>query len=327
MVRRSVACTIAACVTVAGGAFLLLGLRTRPMRVVAGGAGRDRIPTKCGFADAPAPLQSCAYGFAVIFVPPPRRAVHVLPCTPCHASALRPAGVAYLDCVNNVPVVGHQHPRVVAALAGQSALLNTNTRCEHAPPPARAVAVDCARACGRACRCASSFLRLCARARVHVLVPPRLCCDACNVRVCVYERGVCACVCAPGRASARAHSVCGCWLGPGSCTPQLWSTRSGLWTPCRGTPLAAVGRCSSPAPAPRPTTSPCGARCAPLTHLLDCAAAALRRAAPLSANCCERCVLSSQALCPTTSVPCLHAMPCPDTAPSKHCPVNHRPVA
>jgi hypothetical protein len=42
-----------------------------------------------------------------------------------------PDGVRYLDCVNNVPVVGHQHPAVVAALCTQSALLNTNTRYLH----------------------------------------------------------------------------------------------------------------------------------------------------------------------------------------------------
>ncbi|MCP4140261.1 MAG: aminotransferase class III-fold pyridoxal phosphate-dependent enzyme [Chloroflexi bacterium] len=41
------------------------------------------------------------------------------------------AGKAYLDCVNNVCHVGHSHPRVVAALAGQAAALNTNTRYLH----------------------------------------------------------------------------------------------------------------------------------------------------------------------------------------------------
>ncbi len=40
-------------------------------------------------------------------------------------------GRAYLDCVNNVCHVGHAHPRVVAALAAQAALLNTNTRYLH----------------------------------------------------------------------------------------------------------------------------------------------------------------------------------------------------
>ena len=39
--------------------------------------------------------------------------------------------MAYLDCVNNVCHVGHSHPRVVAALAGQAAALNTNTRYLH----------------------------------------------------------------------------------------------------------------------------------------------------------------------------------------------------
>jgi 4-aminobutyrate aminotransferase-like enzyme/Ser/Thr protein kinase RdoA (MazF antagonist) len=40
-------------------------------------------------------------------------------------------GVAYLDAYNNVPVVGHSNPRVAAAIAEQSATLNTNTRYLH----------------------------------------------------------------------------------------------------------------------------------------------------------------------------------------------------
>ncbi len=40
-------------------------------------------------------------------------------------------GQAFLDGVNNVAHVGHCHPRVVAALAAQSAALNTNTRYLH----------------------------------------------------------------------------------------------------------------------------------------------------------------------------------------------------
>lgn len=37
----------------------------------------------------------------------------------------------FLDAVNNVPHVGHCHPRVVAALTEQAAILNTNTRYLH----------------------------------------------------------------------------------------------------------------------------------------------------------------------------------------------------
>lgn len=40
-------------------------------------------------------------------------------------------GRRYLDCYNNVPHVGHCHPRVVEAIARQSALLNTHTRYLH----------------------------------------------------------------------------------------------------------------------------------------------------------------------------------------------------
>jgi 4-aminobutyrate aminotransferase-like enzyme len=39
-----------------------------------------------------------------------------------------PHGNAYLDAYNNVACVGHCHPDIVAALANQSALLNTHTR-------------------------------------------------------------------------------------------------------------------------------------------------------------------------------------------------------
>jgi len=41
------------------------------------------------------------------------------------------AGGAYLDVYNNVPLVGHSHPRVVQAAQAQLALLNTNTRYLH----------------------------------------------------------------------------------------------------------------------------------------------------------------------------------------------------
>ncbi|MDD2002093.1 aspartate aminotransferase family protein [Pseudomonas putida] len=39
-----------------------------------------------------------------------------------------PQGNAYLDCYNNVPSVGHCHPRVVEAVSAQLATLNTHTR-------------------------------------------------------------------------------------------------------------------------------------------------------------------------------------------------------
>jgi 4-aminobutyrate aminotransferase-like enzyme len=40
-------------------------------------------------------------------------------------------GKRYLDCYNNVPHVGHCHPRVVEAIARQAAILNTHTRYLH----------------------------------------------------------------------------------------------------------------------------------------------------------------------------------------------------
>ncbi len=41
------------------------------------------------------------------------------------------SGKRYLDCYNNVPHVGHCHPRVVQAIADQAATLNTHTRYLH----------------------------------------------------------------------------------------------------------------------------------------------------------------------------------------------------
>ncbi|PVA11327.1 aspartate aminotransferase family protein [Pelagivirga sediminicola] len=40
-------------------------------------------------------------------------------------------GRKYLDCYNNVPSVGHAHPRIVAAMSTQAAQLNTHTRYLH----------------------------------------------------------------------------------------------------------------------------------------------------------------------------------------------------
>ena len=40
-------------------------------------------------------------------------------------------GRKYLDCYNNVPHVGHCHPKVVEAIATQAATLNTHTRYHH----------------------------------------------------------------------------------------------------------------------------------------------------------------------------------------------------
>ena len=40
-------------------------------------------------------------------------------------------GNRYLDCYNNVPCVGHCHPRLVEALCAQAGTLNTHTRYLH----------------------------------------------------------------------------------------------------------------------------------------------------------------------------------------------------
>lgn len=56
------------------------------------------------------------------------------PLTPvrgCGATLLDADGVTYIDAYNNVPVVGHAHPRVATAVADQSRLLSTNLRYLH----------------------------------------------------------------------------------------------------------------------------------------------------------------------------------------------------
>ncbi len=40
-------------------------------------------------------------------------------------------GREYLDCYNNVPHVGHCHPKVVEAICRQAGTLNTHTRYLH----------------------------------------------------------------------------------------------------------------------------------------------------------------------------------------------------
>ena len=40
-------------------------------------------------------------------------------------------GKRYLDCYNNVPCVGHCHPKVVGALMKQAETLNVHTRYLH----------------------------------------------------------------------------------------------------------------------------------------------------------------------------------------------------
>ena len=40
-------------------------------------------------------------------------------------------GRKYLDCYNNVPHVGHCHPKVVEAICQQASTLNTHTRYLH----------------------------------------------------------------------------------------------------------------------------------------------------------------------------------------------------
>ncbi|MDH5759810.1 MAG: aminotransferase class III-fold pyridoxal phosphate-dependent enzyme [Gemmatimonadota bacterium] len=58
-----------------------------------------------------------------------RRPIHVVRGAGAHL--YDDLGREYLDCVNNVAHVGHEHPRVVAAGQAQMGVLNTNTRYLH----------------------------------------------------------------------------------------------------------------------------------------------------------------------------------------------------
>jgi 4-aminobutyrate aminotransferase-like enzyme len=60
-----------------------------------------------------------------------RRPLEVVASSGCHLTARD--GSDYLDVYNNVPSVGHAHPRVVEAVNRQMGLLNTNTRYVHKP--------------------------------------------------------------------------------------------------------------------------------------------------------------------------------------------------
>jgi 4-aminobutyrate aminotransferase-like enzyme/Ser/Thr protein kinase RdoA (MazF antagonist) len=55
----------------------------------------------------------------------------LVPVKGCGATLLDADGRRYLDAYNNVPVVGHAHPRVATAIADQARLLSTNLRYLH----------------------------------------------------------------------------------------------------------------------------------------------------------------------------------------------------
>ena len=97
--------------------------------VVRGGGGRGRsLPAS---AESLAERRRHLFGAALspLFYDPPLHLVRGEA-----AWLYDAAGRRYLDAYNNVPIVGHGHPRVVAAIARQSAILASNTRYLHEAP-------------------------------------------------------------------------------------------------------------------------------------------------------------------------------------------------
>ena len=79
-------------------------------------------------------------------------------------------GRPHLDAYNNVPHVGHAHPRITAAAARQMRLVNTNTRylCSRST---RSMPKRCARACRKGWTSASSSIRRARRTSLPCALP------------------------------------------------------------------------------------------------------------------------------------------------------------
>ncbi|GIH78115.1 hypothetical protein Plo01_45440 [Planobispora longispora] len=97
-------------------------------------AGWDGVARQLGAAAAPRPDASLAARRATAFGPIADPLFYDEPVEVAEARGVwitDPAGRAYLDAYNNVPCVGHAHPRVNAAIARQSRRINTHTRYLH----------------------------------------------------------------------------------------------------------------------------------------------------------------------------------------------------
>jgi 4-aminobutyrate aminotransferase-like enzyme len=97
-------------------------------------AGFDDVARQLGAPAAPRPDPSLAARRAQAFGPAVDPLFYASPIEVAHAEGVHitdTAGRRYLDAYNNVPCVGHAHPRVTAAIARQSRLINTHTRYLH----------------------------------------------------------------------------------------------------------------------------------------------------------------------------------------------------
>jgi 4-aminobutyrate aminotransferase-like enzyme len=96
--------------------------------------GWDALPRQLGAAGPPRPDPSLAARRAAAFGPAVDPLFYAEPIEVAHAQGVwitDTAGRRFLDAYNNVPCVGHAHPRVAAAIARQSRQVNTHTRYLH----------------------------------------------------------------------------------------------------------------------------------------------------------------------------------------------------
>ena len=97
-------------------------------------AGLDEVARQLGAATARRPDPSLAGRRARAFGPAIDPLFYAEPIEVSHAEGVHitdTAGRRYLDAYNNVPCVGHAHPRVTAAIGRQSRRINTHTRYLH----------------------------------------------------------------------------------------------------------------------------------------------------------------------------------------------------
>lgn len=97
-------------------------------------AGWDRVARELGALPSEAPDPSLAARRGAIFGPAMDPLFYDEPIQVASADGVwitDAAGRRYLDAYNNVPCVGHAHPRVTAAIARQSRRVNTHTRYLH----------------------------------------------------------------------------------------------------------------------------------------------------------------------------------------------------
>jgi 4-aminobutyrate aminotransferase-like enzyme/Ser/Thr protein kinase RdoA (MazF antagonist) len=96
--------------------------------------GWDELARQLGAAGAARPDASLAERRAAAFGPAFEPLFYAEPVQVAHAEGVwitDAAGRRFLDAYNNVPCVGHGHPRVAGAIARQSRLVNTHTRYLH----------------------------------------------------------------------------------------------------------------------------------------------------------------------------------------------------